>query len=126
MPFGWRDNCIGAVIIVTLLAAIHHEMKKRKPASLPPGPPPIPIVGNVRGIDANAPWLTYTEWGKQYGACSHLTTRCFIHYHAGDIVYSHFFNQEIIIINSEKVAAELLDKRSHNYSDRPTLPTNSL
>ncbi|KAJ8586996.1 cytochrome P450 [Rhizopogon salebrosus TDB-379] len=85
-------------------------MKKKRSAVLPPGPRPIPIIGNVRGIDINAPWLTYTEWGEQYG----------------DIVYSHFFDQEIIVINSEKVAIELLEKRSRNYSDRPKLPTNAL
>lgn len=45
---------------------------------------------------------------------------------SGDTVYSHFFNQEIIVINSEKVATELLEKRSYNYSDRPKLPMNSL
>ncbi|OJA08488.1 hypothetical protein AZE42_02840 [Rhizopogon vesiculosus] len=110
MSSGWRDICVSALICATLLAAIRHEIRKRKAGLLPPGPPPIPIIGNVRGIDVNAPWLTYTEWGRRYG----------------DIVYSHFFNQEIIVINSEKVATELLEKRSQNYSDRPKIPTNSL
>lgn len=128
MSSGWRDICVCALISVTLLATIHQEMKKRKAVLLPPGPPPIPIIGNVRGIDVNAPWLTYTEWGKQYGACSdmvtYFTTLNIIS--SGDTVYSHFFNQEIIVINSEKVATELLEKRSYNYSDRPKLPMNSL
>ncbi|KAG1821987.1 cytochrome P450 [Suillus subaureus] len=79
-------------------------MEKRKVLPLPPGPRPMPIIGNIRGIDINAPWLGYTEWGKQYG----------------DIVYSHLFGQHI------KVAIELLEKRSYNYSDRPDLPTNVL
>lgn len=77
---------------------------------LPPGPRPIPIIGNVRGVDMSAPWLTYMEWGKRYG----------------DIVYSRLLGQEVIIINSDKVAIELLEKRSHNYSDRPNLPTTAL
>ena len=34
---------------------------------LPPGPPGIPWIGNVTGIDTNAPWLTYREWAKTYG-----------------------------------------------------------
>jgi hypothetical protein len=45
---------------------------------------------------------------------------------AGDIVYSHLLGQHIVVINSEKVAIELLEKRSSNYSDRPDLPTNAL
>ncbi|KAH7928413.1 cytochrome P450 [Leucogyrophana mollusca] len=77
---------------------------------LPPGPPPLPIVGNVRGFNVNAPWLTYTEWAAAYG----------------DLVYSRLFNQDIIVVNSEEVASALLDQRSHIYSDRPELVTNEL
>ncbi|KAG1743483.1 cytochrome P450 [Suillus lakei] len=110
MSSDWRDICIGALICATLVGAVRCGMEKRKVLPLPPGPRPIPIIGNIRGIDINAAWLGYTEWGKQYG----------------DIVYSHFLGQHIIVINSEKVANELLEKRSYNYSDRPYLPTNTL
>jgi len=126
MSSGWRDICVSALICTALLAAVRYEIKKRKAVLPPPGPPPIPIIGNVRGIDVNAPWLTYTEWGKQYGVCNSTETFQYTDCSPGDIVYSHFFNQEIIVINSEKVATELLEKRSQNYSDRPKLPTNSL
>ncbi|KAH7908057.1 cytochrome P450, partial [Hygrophoropsis aurantiaca] len=75
-----------------------------------PGPPPTPVVGNIRGFNVGAPYLTYTEWAAAYG----------------DIVYSRFFDQDIIIINSEEVARDLLDRRSHIYSDRPVIVTNDL
>jgi hypothetical protein len=32
----------------------------------------------------------------------------------------------MIIINSESIARELLDKRSAIYSDRPVIPTNEM
>ncbi|EGN99267.1 hypothetical protein SERLA73DRAFT_182184 [Serpula lacrymans var. lacrymans S7.3] len=73
----------------------------------PPGPKPIPFVGNIFGINAAAPWVTYQEWGRKYG----------------DIVYSRLLNQSIIILNSEKSAKALLDQRSYNYSDRPYMAT---
>ncbi|KAN0084483.1 Cytochrome P450 [Tylopilus felleus] len=57
-----------------------------------------------------APWLTYAKWAKVYG----------------DIIYSRLLGNDIIIINSEKVARELLERRSLNYSDRPYLITNEL
>ncbi|KAF9235266.1 cytochrome P450, partial [Melanogaster broomeanus] len=76
----------------------------------PPGPPPLPIVGNVRGINPNEPWLTYSEWSKVYG----------------DLLYSRFFNRDIIIINSEKISKDLLEHRSNNYSTRPNMITIAL
>lgn len=110
MSSDWRDICVGALVCATLVGVVRYGMEKRKVLPLPPGPRPIPIIGNIRGIAINAPWLAYTEWGKQYGG----------------IVYSHLLGQHIVVINSEKVAIELLEKRSYNYSDRPDLPTNEL
>ncbi|KAG2110835.1 cytochrome P450 [Suillus discolor] len=79
--------------------------KKRNPAGLPlpPGPKPLPVVGNVLGLKIDEPWVTYTHWGATYG----------------ELVYSRLLNQEIILINTEKVARDLLERRSNNYSDRP-------
>ncbi|KIJ66834.1 hypothetical protein HYDPIDRAFT_85958 [Hydnomerulius pinastri MD-312] len=108
----WSQFCVAAVLcaIAFDVGYLWQRRKRSRILPLPPGPPPLPIVGNVRGIDVGAPWLTYTEWSNLYG----------------DLVYSSFFSQEIIVINSEKVARALLDQRSNIYSDRPELPTNLL
>ena len=45
---------------------------------------------------------------------------------AGDLVYIRLFGKDIIILNSEKVAKELLENRSNNCSDRPYLITCEL
>ncbi|KAH7884352.1 cytochrome P450 [Phlebopus sp. FC_14] len=107
----WAQICVAAVVcsIVFDVCDLGHRRKRSK-LLLPPGPPPLPIVGNVRGINIGAPWLTYTDWANLYG----------------DLVYSSFFSQEIIVINSEKVAKALLDRRSKIYSDRPDVPLNQL
>ncbi|EGN97598.1 hypothetical protein SERLA73DRAFT_75263 [Serpula lacrymans var. lacrymans S7.3] len=77
---------------------------------LPPGPPTFPIVGNALQLDSVAPWETYMKWSKTYG----------------DLIYSRLLNQDVIIINSERIARDLLDRRSYNYSDRPMLVTTEL
>ncbi|KAG1742645.1 uncharacterized protein EDB91DRAFT_1127248, partial [Suillus paluster] len=41
----------------------------------------------------------------------------------GDIAYSRILNQDVIILNSEKVARVLLEQRSSNYSDMPRFAT---
>ncbi|KAF8546627.1 cytochrome P450 [Imleria badia] len=98
-------GCIGVIYIA------RQYLRNTKPTlPLPPGPPGLPWVGNVIGVDANAPWLTYREWAKTYG----------------DIVHSRLFGRDIIIINSEKIAKDLLDRRSSNTSDRPYFMAHEL
>lgn len=95
---------------------------------LPPGPKGKFIVGNVNDIPPQHAWLTYTEWSKQY---SSMSRNCpFIPVHQcvilGDILYLRVFRQHIVILNSVKVATELLERRSRIYSDRPPTPMAGL
>lgn len=57
-------------------------------------------------------------------ACSLLS--CPLKMFVGDLVYSRLLGKDIIIINSERVAEDLLENRSSNYSDRPYLITSEL
>jgi hypothetical protein len=45
---------------------------------------------------------------------------------AGDLVYFRLMGKDIIVLNSEKVAKELLENRSKNCSDRPYFITCEL
>jgi hypothetical protein len=36
----------------------------------PPGPTPLPLIGNLRDIPTAQPWITYTQWKKKYGMFS--------------------------------------------------------
>ncbi|OBZ67543.1 O-methylsterigmatocystin oxidoreductase [Grifola frondosa] len=71
---------------------------------LPPGPTPLPIVGNIFDIPKDFPWLTYQSLSQKYG----------------DVVHLRIMGQSIIIASTSEVAIELLEKRSANYSDRAT------
>ncbi|KAH7912798.1 cytochrome P450 [Hygrophoropsis aurantiaca] len=95
-------------ISLTAIALATFVTKKRNAVErLPPGPTPLPLVGNVLSLDSQEPWNTYAEWGVAHG----------------DLIYARFLNQDVIIINSEKVAKDLLEKRSQIYSDRPFIAT---
>lgn len=37
----------------------------------------------------------------------------------GDLVYLNVAGQHIVVLNSQKVAVDLLDRRASKYSDRP-------
>ncbi|KAJ7928082.1 cytochrome P450 [Mycena leptocephala] len=62
--------------------------------------------GNLQDIPTDLPWLTYTEWGKQYG----------------EVVHAQVFRDHLLIVNSVKAATELFERRARIYSDRPSIP----
>ncbi|KAG2337203.1 cytochrome P450 [Suillus weaverae] len=101
---------LGIPCIIALVVALGLTRRRRYPLPLPPGPRSLPFFGNALNVDTDRPWLTYTAWGKTYGK----------------IIYSHILGIDLIIINSETTARELLDKRSNIYSDRPVIRTNEL
>lgn len=41
----------------------------------------------------------------------------------GDLMYLEFFGKPTVVINSQSVARELLEKRGAKYSDRPRMVT---
>lgn len=108
MPSDIHLALYGAVLFIPLVLAWRSASKNSSLPPLPPGPRLLPFVGNAFDINVSRPWLTYTNWKEKHG----------------DIVYSRVLGQHIIIINSIKVARELLDRRSAIYSDRPFLQTN--
>ncbi|KAF8158898.1 cytochrome P450 [Mycena galopus ATCC 62051] len=95
------------------------KMTSRLP--FPPGPKPRFIIGNLYDIPPELPWITYTEWGKQYGALNmDHEWRCI--YLPGDVVHAKVFGAHVLILNLVKAATELLEKRAAIYSDRPRIP----
>lgn len=92
-----------ASVLVTLF--IWFRKPKASTASLPPGPKPVPVLGNVRDLTAKELWLPAAKWAKQYG----------------DVVYLHVVGQGLVFLNSPEAALELLDKRGSIYSDKPSL-----
>ena len=46
---------------IVFLYVGRRALGKRSSYPLPPGPPGLPWIGNVIGVNAEAPWLTYAE-----------------------------------------------------------------
>ena len=38
-----------------------------RPASLPPGPQGLPVVGNILDMPSEKEWLTFAQWGERWG-----------------------------------------------------------
>ncbi|KAK0484843.1 cytochrome P450 [Armillaria novae-zelandiae] len=97
------DVC-AVITALMLIQRLSNGTKTRK-ALLPPGPKELPLIGNLLDMPTEKEWLTFAKWGERYG----------------DIATVAFFGQRLIVLNSEKIAVDLLDKKSSIYSDRPTI-----
>ncbi len=70
---------------------------------LPPGPPRLPVIGNLHQAPELNPWRTFQQWSKQYGP----------------VIYLRFGLQDIVVLNNAESATDLLDKKGSIYSSRP-------
>ncbi|KAJ7890886.1 putative monooxygenase [Mycena olivaceomarginata] len=92
------------VFCIGWLAFLKFPLLSRKKQK-PPGPRRFPIIGNALQIPRNYEWGTLSRWAKEYG----------------DLVYLEAFGRPVVLLNSRKVAKDLLEHRSAIYSDRPHL-----
>ncbi|PYH85820.1 cytochrome P450 [Aspergillus uvarum CBS 121591] len=81
---------------------------RRASAPLPPGPSPLPLVGNIRDLPSpdSPDWLHWLKHKDAYGPISTVSV----------------LGQRLIILNDANLAIELLEKRSAIHSDRPKMP----
>ncbi|KAH6972758.1 putative cytochrome P450 oxidoreductase [Ilyonectria sp. MPI-CAGE-AT-0026] len=78
------------------------QVGKRDPR-LPPGPPTLPILGNMLDIPTTGLGKKFMEWQAEYGKVFSLKVG----------------PGNIIVICDRKAVHELLDKKGSIYSDRP-------
>ncbi|KAB8253715.1 putative cytochrome P450 [Aspergillus pseudonomiae] len=75
----------------------------RRDRRLPPGPPTLPVLGNLHQIPRKGSYLKFTEWAKQYGGLYSLKMG----------------TGTAVVITDRRIVKELVDKRSAKYSNRP-------
>ncbi|KLO09952.1 cytochrome P450 oxidoreductase OrdA-like protein [Schizopora paradoxa] len=101
--FRFRSWDLLIIAVCILVGFTIQKRVKNRGRRLPPGPKPLPIIGNVRdfpeGFEATH-WASYKEL---YGSLSSVRA----------------FGTTFIIINDFKIATNLLEKRSMKYAERP-------
>lgn len=75
----------------------------RRPKGYPPGPPTLPLIGNLHQMPKHQPHKQLEAWAREYGP-----------------IYSLILGTRVmIVLSSDQVVKDLLDKRSAIYSSRP-------
>ncbi|KAF9448530.1 cytochrome P450 [Macrolepiota fuliginosa MF-IS2] len=88
----------------------HHILSSRRQSKkgvFPPGPKPLPFIGNVLDLITAEPWLMYMRWEKEFNS---------------KIFNLTIAGKRMFILNSLEDVVELLEKRAGIYSDRVWLP----
>ncbi|KAF7371702.1 Cytochrome P450 [Mycena venus] len=97
--------CIIFFILITLYTVRLRARRHRLP--LPPGPPKLPLVGNLFDVPSTFQWKSYARWSKQYDS---------------DIIHLDLAGTSIIVLSSFEATDALFEKRSSLYSDRGNFP----
>ncbi|ETN44005.1 uncharacterized protein HMPREF1541_10870 [Cyphellophora europaea CBS 101466] len=93
-------------LAITVLLGLRRLLRIGKRASgLPPGPPTIPILGNLHLVPARDAHLQFQKWAQEYGP-----------------IYSLMLGTKtFIVLSSDTAVKDLLDRRSNIYSSRPDM-----
>ncbi|KAF1977130.1 cytochrome P450 oxidoreductase [Bimuria novae-zelandiae CBS 107.79] len=75
----------------------------RRSKSLPPGPPTLPLIGNLHQIPKTGAHYKFTEWARTYGGIFSLKLG----------------PATAVVVTDRRLVKELLDKKGNIYSARP-------
>ncbi|XP_046374587.2 cytochrome P450 2U1-like [Haliotis rufescens] len=91
-----------SLILVCITVLLILWLSTRRLPGLPPGPPLLPLVGNIFQMDAD-PRVTFSKLRRQYG----------------DIFSVYIFNEPVIVLSGYSAIKEALVKNGDVFSERP-------
>lgn len=98
------QTLVGLALVYALISVVRFSLLSLPPRNYPPGPPSLPLIGNVHHFASDKLHIKFTEWRKTYG----------------DIIGLKAGPANLVVLNSAEVVRELLEKRGNIYSGRPT------
>jgi len=98
------SQALFGTLIVSLLAGLWWISQiGQRLKNYPPGPPTLPLIGNLHQMPKKHGHLQFQKWAEEYGP-----------------VYSLMLGTKVmIVLSSDQAIKDLLDKRSSIYSSRP-------
>ena len=85
---------------------VRWSLRKQLISSQPPGPLPLPIIGNTHLLPTNKPWIYFEQLSKSINS---------------PVITFWIGRNPTVWINDAWSASELLDKKAQIYSSRPRM-----
>ncbi|KAM4694839.1 cytochrome P450 2K4-like [Discoglossus pictus] len=106
MAFTDPITIILSVILCLCLISLLYGWNTTVYKNFPPGPKPLPIIGNLHIIDAKTPYKTFLELSKKYGS-----------------VFSvQMGSQKMVVLCGYETVKEALVNHADEFTDRPNIP----
>ena len=91
------------VVLLIFLAAVYVVSTIWENRNLPPGPFPLPVLGNLLSIGHRRPYEDLANMAETYGKLFRI----------------HMGSRKVIVINSYDIAREALVKKEEDFAGRP-------
>ncbi|XP_059414968.1 cytochrome P450 2K1-like [Carassius carassius] len=92
--------------LLLLLAVYLLFFRSQRDENEPPGPIPLPLLGNLPMVDVNKPYLSLCEMAKQYGP-----------------VFTVFFGpKKVVVLAGYKTVKQALVNHADEFGDREISP----
>uniref|UniRef100_A0A8C2K1U4 Cytochrome P450, family 2, subfamily V, polypeptide 1 n=1 Tax=Cyprinus carpio TaxID=7962 RepID=A0A8C2K1U4_CYPCA len=99
----WTD--VGTVLLMFFIfLLISYHLRNRKPRNYPPGPTPLPFIGNVFNLDAKQPHIHLTKMSAQYG----------------NIFSLRLGSLNTVVVNTYSLVKKALIDHANIFTGRPT------
>lgn len=93
------------IFILTFLVTMWARRKGQQSTKFPPGPTPLPLLGNLLQIDFNNIVEQFVQFGSKYGPVS----------------MAYLGPKKVVILNGYDVVREAFLEKGEVFSDRPSL-----
>ncbi|XP_056608081.1 cytochrome P450 2K1-like [Triplophysa dalaica] len=104
------STLLGALLLILVVYLLSSGPKSQKEGKEPPGPKPLPLLGNLLTLDLERPFDTLCELSKTYGN-----------------VFQVFFGpNKVVVLAGYKTVKEALVNRAEEFGDREIAPAFKL
>ncbi|XP_060101316.1 cytochrome P450 2D14-like [Heteronotia binoei] len=102
----WNNITATLTCLLLLLLVFDYMIFRKRSSHFPPGPSPLPFLGNLLLFDFRNPYTTFQNLTKRYGATFSIQVGW----------------QSYVILNGFKMIKEAMGQKAEDFADRPQAP----